>query len=371
MNIILIILFGTYLIFSIMSLFGFLRPNKHLSIQKVTDTENQNLISIIVPFRNEANRIHELLSSLQKQSKTSVIKEIIFVDDHSTDRSSEVVEKWTHKSNYKTKIIALSEGEGKKHAIHFGVLYSTAPYVLLLDADVNFECDFMQKLADNNFSFNELILIPVVETSGLVWSRITSYVLSVITIGMARLNLPILANGAGLLFDRAAYLDSNPFSDNFDISSGDDLFLLEAFTRKYKVRAISPKSLFIETRGAISYREFIERSLRWSGKMKHIRLPLTNFFGSVVLLVNLSVVPIAILFILKFSILNLLLLSAKCIVDIMLLSAAIRHYKSHLLLLYTIPMLFLYPLSMLLVLFLNVFNYKNQWKNRLVLNSKS
>ena len=244
-----------------MSLFGFLRKEQNFNYSRNKRAKsNQNLISIIVPFRNEANRIHELLSSLEKQSYSLVVKEIIFIDDHSTDHSFVNLKKWACEANFKTKIIALSSEKGKKHAIHLGIKNASAPYVLLLDADVNFGSNFLSELATNNFTPNELVLIPVVETSGIVWSRITSYVLSVITIGMARINLPVLANGAGILFCKAAYFASNPFGNNYAISSGDDLFLLEAFIRKIK-SGLFPQNLYLLRQGALLTLENILRDL--------------------------------------------------------------------------------------------------------------
>jgi cellulose synthase/poly-beta-1,6-N-acetylglucosamine synthase-like glycosyltransferase len=48
-------------------------------------------ISILVPFHNEELRIAKLLKSLNHQTVFSDRIELIFVDDHSTDGSVEII----------------------------------------------------------------------------------------------------------------------------------------------------------------------------------------------------------------------------------------------------------------------------------------
>ena len=49
-------------------------------------------ISLIIPARNEETNIGPLLSALQQQSYPAALTEIIVVDDHSTDRTAEIVQ---------------------------------------------------------------------------------------------------------------------------------------------------------------------------------------------------------------------------------------------------------------------------------------
>ncbi|MBK6524508.1 MAG: glycosyltransferase [Crocinitomicaceae bacterium] len=61
---------------------------------KSVDTTNDLIIdriSILVPFHNEELRIPKLLNSLNHQTVFSDRIELIFIDDHSTDGSVEVI----------------------------------------------------------------------------------------------------------------------------------------------------------------------------------------------------------------------------------------------------------------------------------------
>ncbi|HPN60320.1 MAG TPA: glycosyltransferase, partial [Chitinophagaceae bacterium] len=49
-------------------------------------------ISVIIPARNEEHNIGPLLLALQQQSYPAAFTEIIVVDDHSTDRTAEIVQ---------------------------------------------------------------------------------------------------------------------------------------------------------------------------------------------------------------------------------------------------------------------------------------
>lgn len=71
--------------------------------------------------------------------------ELIFVDDHSTDGSIEVIKahlKVPHR-------IVISESEkGKKNAIHQGVLNAQHDYILTLDADVELKPFYLERLLE-------------------------------------------------------------------------------------------------------------------------------------------------------------------------------------------------------------------------------
>jgi 4,4'-diaponeurosporenoate glycosyltransferase len=101
-------------------------PNfKHQSLKKKIN------VSIIIPARNEANRIQPLLQSIQQQ--TNVIREWIVVDDHSTDNTTAIAK------TYGAKVItaeALPKGWfGKPWACYQGAKAAQGDVYMFLDAD--------------------------------------------------------------------------------------------------------------------------------------------------------------------------------------------------------------------------------------------
>lgn len=96
----------------------------------------QNEISVIVPVFNEAESfetlLDELLSVLSKLEKTY---EVIFVDDCSTDGTTELIRK-AEGLNPSIKGIYLRINTKKCGALRQGILHSTAPIIITMDGDL-------------------------------------------------------------------------------------------------------------------------------------------------------------------------------------------------------------------------------------------
>ncbi|MCG1009712.1 glycosyltransferase family 2 protein [Salinicoccus sp. ID82-1] len=90
-------------------------------------------LSIIIPARNEAERIPHLLRTLQEQKYKSF--EVLVIDDDSTDDTVSVAEAYgaTVLPNESTE-----EGAGKSAACWHGVQHSKGQWLLFLDADTRF-----------------------------------------------------------------------------------------------------------------------------------------------------------------------------------------------------------------------------------------
>jgi hypothetical protein len=357
-------IFILYLFLIFISIIGFLKTNKSSEI-----IELDSSITLIIPYRNEEYRIHNLLTSLESQKDISAVSKIIFVDDHSTDSSRKKINNWISKQDVKCESLFLVEYLGKKRAIDLGVQNSTSEFVMIIDADISVKDVFfasIKKSIDLNY---DLYLTAVVEKNGIVWSRILSYSISVISIGMANIGIPILANGAGLIFRRKSYNELMPFKSNFNIPSGDDMFLLNSFlSNKKSIKTLFNNNLFIETQGSKDTRDMVERSLRWSGKMKMNGLLTTKLVGLLVVICNLLIIPLTVISIFKFQWLFFLLILLKLLPDLLVLITGSFFYKENKLWQYSLPMFLLYPLILVLIIFLQAKKYKVKWKERDLLN---
>src|SRR3989344_9656937 len=85
------------------------------------------LVSIIIPAYNEEKVIGTLLSSIKKQTYKNI--ETIVVDDDSTDKTSQVAQKYTKKV-YRRKHAERSVQR------NFGAEKSKGKYLIFLDADM-------------------------------------------------------------------------------------------------------------------------------------------------------------------------------------------------------------------------------------------
>ena len=107
-----------------------------------------NKISIIVPAYNEASTISIIIDKLINLSLINNIKkEIIIVNDCSTDNTDTLVQKII-KSNPEAEIVYIQHenNSGKGAAIHSGIKNATGEYLIIQDADLEYDPNEFNKL---------------------------------------------------------------------------------------------------------------------------------------------------------------------------------------------------------------------------------
>lgn len=89
-------------------------------------------LSVIIPVYNEKSTI---LKVIEKVKKVPIEKEIIIVDDGSTDGTKEILR---NLKNENIKIIFKEKNEGKGSAIREGLKYITGDIIVIQDADLEY-----------------------------------------------------------------------------------------------------------------------------------------------------------------------------------------------------------------------------------------
>ena len=103
--------------------------------------ENFGKLSIVIPAYNEAGTIHLLLDRIQEiQLLNNLRKELILVNDCSTDNTEEVLQSYlkTHPSA-DIKYFRHDVNKGKGAAIHTGISKATGEFLVIQDADLEYD----------------------------------------------------------------------------------------------------------------------------------------------------------------------------------------------------------------------------------------
>jgi len=100
-------------------------------------------LSIIIPVYNEKESIEKLIEKVKAVKLGKIKKEIIIIDDFSTDGSREILKKIKDKQ---IKVIFHNENKGKGYAIRTGLKQVTGDIVIIQDADLEYDPEDYKKL---------------------------------------------------------------------------------------------------------------------------------------------------------------------------------------------------------------------------------
>lgn len=98
-----------------------------------------NNFTILIPCYNEAKTIGTLLNQLLKLYPEVPV---VVIDNSSTDNSLSIIQNF--------KVIVIQERTiGKAHAVRAGLTVVQTPYVILLDADLEYDTEYISALMSN------------------------------------------------------------------------------------------------------------------------------------------------------------------------------------------------------------------------------
>ena len=310
-------------------------------------------VSVLLAARNEEKNILKLLQSLYNQNFPKEFYEVIIVDDHSEDNTKKIIEDFINNHKDINIKVLNAESEGKKRAISQALHNAENELIMVTDAD----CVLKPTWIESVVSFYQdkkckMILAPVLlsPANNLFEKMQVLEHLSLIasTAGSASIGCPVMCNGANMSYEREAALEVEEFRHDFNIVSGDDMFLLEQFLKNYghkNVRFLLNKSAIVETKTCKTIKEFFRQRRRWVSKSKSYTNSKIILTALVVLFFNLSIVS---LFLSAFFIptlwsLYFLLTLLKFFIDFPILKSITNFMNQGKILKWTLPLEFIYP----------------------------
>lgn len=289
-------------------------------------------VSIVVAMRDEEKNVALLLEDLSGQSYPRDLMEVILVDDHSKDSTSQVVEEFTREHTGPDIIFIKNEDKnvnGKKAALDLGISKAGGEIIVTTDADCRAGKEWIESLT-SGFSDEcvQMIFGPVaygglnnladqyqaLEFAGLVASGA----------GAAGTGHPFICNGANLAYRKEAFYRVGGFSGNEGFLSGDDVFLLHKIKKHFGRKTIvfsKDKRSVVTTFPAPGIGAFIRQRIRWASKSKGYRDFLSVFTALTVFSFSLAILSSLVMGILNplFFIVFAGMILLKMIVDLPLL----------------------------------------------------
>lgn len=129
-----------------------------------------NLISIVIPTKNAAEYLRNLLSSLEKQTYKNF--EVIINDDKGTsDRTKDVIRQFSKKLKIKYLKENVSMAQGRKS----GAKYASGKYQLHLDADMSLSPKLLEDCVKTINKGYDALVIPEISYGHGFWARVKAF----------------------------------------------------------------------------------------------------------------------------------------------------------------------------------------------------
>lgn len=271
-------------------IYGFSKVNNYESIGLKPKTK----FSIIVPFRNEAENLPNLLESFSKLNYPIDLFEIILVDDDSEERLQIAdFRPERERTGEALKISVIDNtrvsNSPKKDAITTAVQFVKNDWIITTDADCVVNENWL--LALDNYIQNHAVSMIV---GAVAYDCKDSFLhhfqqldlasLQGATIGSFGLGKGFMCNGANFGYTKNMFLALNGFDGNDKIASGDDVFLLQKAVNKFpkKVHYLKSKNTIVITKPLNDWKSLFYQRVRWASKTGSYQSAFGKVLGLVV-----------------------------------------------------------------------------------------
>ncbi len=235
-------------------------------------------VTVVIPARNEEEKIIELLDDLIHQDYGLHRFEVIVVDDQSEDLTATLVAEFASSHPTMNLLLIGTSGDScrpKKDAIAGAVAIAKGEFLMTTDADCSVGPTWITSMM-SVFSDDKVDLVAgmvrIYPASTLFQKMQSLEFLSLIAsgFGMAGVGRPILANGANLAFTRTAYQMQHSAKQLHQIASGDDIELLMAVKRQNPkgIRYCDHPGAIVDTAPMPGILAFLQQRVRWASKAK-------------------------------------------------------------------------------------------------------
>ncbi|MVM37286.1 glycosyltransferase [Spirosoma sp. HMF3257] len=263
-------------------------------VQSVVVDGDAPVITVVIPVRNEAESIEDLLQDLSQQAYRHF--EVVVADDSSTDNTLAIVQAYARRSSFDLHPLPLTNEQTaspKKRAITQSISLAKGSLIVTTDGDCRVGPHWLTAIAAFYSQTNaRLISGPVTFTTeeNLFDSLQTVEFASLIGTGACSmaLDFPTMCNGANLCYVKEVFVEVGGFAGVDHLASGDDEFLMHKIAARYPngVRFLKNANAIVRTKPHRSMRAFYNQRKRWASKWRAYESYLPSLLAVFVFLSN-------------------------------------------------------------------------------------
>lgn len=229
-------------------------------------------ISVVVAARNEEDFIGQCIESILQCNYPKELLEIIIVNDHSEDKTTEVINSFKSQD---VTLINLQDTFGKKNALQKGISQANGEIIACTDADCIVPKDWLISFASYFEEYQHHCVAGLIsyKHNKSVLQRF-QYLDSInnmcVTANGIKRKSYFMANGANFFFKKSIFFEIGGYQTNKEFASGDDMFLIQKIAERYpnKISFLKSKNAIVQTKPEITFKDLIKQRIRWSSKSK-------------------------------------------------------------------------------------------------------
>lgn len=260
-------LLGLFLAATAVQLFFWLSIFSRLAFyrQPTPPDEAQLPVSVIICARNEAENLRKNLRHFLTQKYRSF--EVIVVNDHSTDKTREVVLDFQTKFPNLHLVDCTGEWSGKKAALTAGIEAARFDLIATSDADCYPATDqwlnFLQRQLRGSIQIG-LGYSPYEMQSGFLnrFIRFETVYTAIQYLSLALTGLPYMGVGRNLIYRKDLFYQAGGFYKHIHIASGDDDLLVNAIANNTNTTIILNSEAFVFSQPKGSWRGYYYQKSR-------------------------------------------------------------------------------------------------------------
>lgn len=219
-------------------------------------------ISIIVPVKNEERVIDRLLKTLVNLTYPN--KEIVVIEDESTDRTAEICKYYADKYPSLVKFFHRDHGDGKPSAINFAARKAAGEIIAIFDADTIIEPNILERIVPY-FKDPKVAMVQgqlyTINPKQSLWTRLTAlndFLFHIFQLARDKLNLFVICQGTHT-FLRRSVLEEVGFWDPHVLAEDAEISV-RIMKRGYRIKYVTIRA---GVEAPAKFMHMVRQRLRW------------------------------------------------------------------------------------------------------------